>query len=155
MTLIFFLTSEGNPIHETYEYTHIHSKVLKQSFQNNISKMNDQAHDRVEEFLFSLILKLLFIYKFLLWHLGPHISTERRGVRHLWKLLPRASLYWAQDSLSLPHMLSLLNLLLRFTNLEQAEPGLRGQSKFKSLALLERCPKNERPVLRGILYMVT
>lgn len=79
--------------------------------------MNDHATDRVEEFLFSLIQKLLYIYKFLLRPLFPHISTERRGVRHLWEPLPRASLYLAQDSLSLPHMISLHSLLLNLTNL--------------------------------------
>lgn len=33
---------------------HLHTEVLKQTFQNNIGKMNDRAHDRREENLFSL-----------------------------------------------------------------------------------------------------
>ena len=117
--------------------------------------MNDQATDRVEEFLFSLIQKLLYIYKFLLRPLFPHISTERRGVRHLWEPLPRASLYLAQDSLSLPHMISLHSLLLNLTNLAAGRASSQRPWEVQDPYSFEKCPIWKTSVEKDTLYMVT
>lgn len=89
----YFFLPEGTTTHVTYRYTNICSKALKQAFQNNTGKMNDQAHDRVKECLFSLSQRLLFIYKFLPWCLCPNISPEKRGLGNLLTPLPRASLH--------------------------------------------------------------
>lgn len=96
--------------------------------------MDDQAHDRVEKFLFSLIsLNSLFIYKFLLQLLGLYISTERSQASM--EVSPQASMHWAQDPPSLPHRLSLLGLLLKFTNLAPGRP--RSQRPRQVHALLQ------------------
>lgn len=47
------LTSEGGHIQAAYERPHTH-RGPETNLSNNIGKMNDRAHDRVEENLYSL-----------------------------------------------------------------------------------------------------